>query len=211
MPKRRRARRIVARILIALGAVIAALAIASVPLYVLPGDQNARAADVVVVIGPPTDAQMELAAEIIDAGQADALLVSITVPSTGPPQDTGWAKPERPSWASGSGSTRIAEELCREPGARAFGVTLECAQPEPFTTQGEAQWLAERMEAHDWDTAIVSTVTPHVTRTRMLMGRCIPSGVQVLGVDDALTVGEWLWQFAYQSGGFVKAIVEPGC
>ena len=60
-------------------------------------------------------------------------------------------------------------------------------------------------------TADVITSTPHVARARLLLGRCVDDGIQVLGVDTRIGPGEWVWQYLYQTGGFVKALVTPGC
>lgn len=172
--------------------------------YAMPGDQDARSADVVFVIGPPTNDRVELAESLVEAGVADAVMVSIRLPEAAAPADTGWPKPSVPSWAAlGSWSEDRAAAACAD-GAI-------CLQPEPFTTQGEAQALAAAMDENGWDTAIVVTMTPHVARTRLIFSRCIEDGVQVIGVDDGLDFGGWVYQFAYQTGGFVKAAVTPEC
>jgi hypothetical protein len=42
-------------------------------------------------------------------------------------------------------------------------------------------------------------------RTRLIIDRCVPSGVQVVGRPTDLTLGDWAYQYAYQTGAFFKA------
>ncbi len=85
---------------------------------------------------------------------------------------------------------------------------VSCVHPEPFTTAGEMSVLNERYGAGA--TAIVITFTPHVSRTRFIAGRCAGAEVTVLAVPTSLDLGQWIYQFAYQTGGFAKALVV-GC
>ncbi len=177
-----------------------------------PPDQTARAADVVFVIGPPTDARIELAEALVAEHGAQLLLVSTTLPEAAAPRDTGWPKPDRPAWAQGEGSSVSAvDELCER--SDWGGVGVLCLQPEPFTTQGEARALAALMKERGFETATVVTMTPHVARTRLLVDRCdeASADVHVIGVDEGLDAGGWAWQLVYQAGGFVKAVMTPGC
>jgi uncharacterized SAM-binding protein YcdF (DUF218 family) len=58
-------------------------------------------------------------------------------------------------------------------------VALTCFSPEPATTSGEALWLARTAGERGWDRVVVTTSDYHVTRSRMLVERCI----EALGVD----------------------------
>jgi hypothetical protein len=203
-----RARRRARRALVVACALVGVAAIGSIPLYVFPGDQTPRKADVVFVIGPPTDGRVAYALDLIERGYAGALMISTILPDAAPPVDTGWAKPPLPSWARSGDSTARAQALCAEGHP---SVPLTCLQPEPFTTEGEARALRDAMDENGWTTAIVVTVTPHVNRARFIFGRCVASGVQVLGIADGLDLGGWAWQYAYQTGGWVKAIVTSTC
>ncbi len=81
----------------------------------------------------------------------------------------------------------------------------------PFTTRGEARLLQQEMAAHGWRTATVITTTPHVLRARVLMDRCVPSGVNVVGRAIRLRPLDWAHQYLYQTGAFVKVLLNPGC
>ena len=52
--------------------------------------------------------------------------------------------------------------------------------PVPATTAGEAQWIAEESAARGWGRVVVATSDVHLTRSRVLVERCIetisPSG-----------------------------------
>jgi hypothetical protein len=68
------------------------------------------------------------------------------------------------------------------------------------------------MAEHHWSSATVITMTPHIARTRVLMDRCVTSGeVTVIGNADHLRIRDWVYQFFYQTGGFIKVALMPGC
>jgi uncharacterized SAM-binding protein YcdF (DUF218 family) len=70
--------------------------------------------------------------------------------------------------------------------------------------------LNDYARTHDVHKAVVITFTPHVARTRYIFARCAPDiDVQVIGVDEHLNIGDWVYQFAYQTTAFVKAAATP--
>lgn len=157
------------------------VAIAGVPLLVVPPQQPPRAADVVFVIGPPRAWRITWAQQLVASGQAKAIMVSTPDPAT--------------------------EPVCRSVSA----VPVLCRRPDPFTTRGEARWLRAEMAARGWQTALVITSTPHVTRTRYVMQRCVPDGVQVVGRRTGMDAPSWVYQYAYQPAAWVKALLQRGC
>jgi hypothetical protein len=50
-----------------------------------------------------------------------------------------------------------------------------------------------------------------VTRTQLLFDRCFDGDLMV--VEDPVDFGlrQWISQYTYQTGAFVKALVTPGC
>jgi hypothetical protein len=56
---------------------------------------------------------------------------------------------------------------------------------------------------------VVLTFTPHVARTRYLFAKCYGGDVTVVGVDEHLSLADWVYQYAYQTAAFVKAWLEP--
>lgn len=157
------------------------VALLGVPLLVVPAQEPPRGADVVFVIGPPDAWRTEWARELAAAGKAGTIMVSVPEPAT--------------------------TSACRTIGS----TPVLCRRPDPFTTRGEARWLRDEMDAHGWRTALVITSTPHVSRTRFVMSRCVPQGVQVVGRRTGLTLPDWAYQYAYQPAAWVKALVQSGC
>ncbi|BDZ62056.1 hypothetical protein Lsed01_01988 [Demequina sediminis] len=172
----------------AVAVVAGAIALAGVPLYVMPARDEPRAVDAVYVIGPPTDTRMELAQSLVAEGMASTLVVSLS---------------EEP------------EDRARYPLAVAACESADpavvCAMPEPFTTRGEARWLRDLADSHAWESAAVITVTPHITRTRVIMERCWDGDVAYLDSGERLAPHYWAYHYAYQSGAFLKVALEDGC
>ncbi|WP_414171324.1 hypothetical protein [Clavibacter tessellarius] len=92
-----------------------------------------------------------------------------------------------------------------------FPYPVTCDTPSPFTTQGEARYLRDKSEENGWTSAIVITWTPHVTRTELLFDRCFDGDLMVVEDPVDFSLRQWISQYTYQSGAFVKALVTPGC
>lgn len=163
--------------------VIALLVVAGLPVYVFPAQSTPAHSDVVFVIGPAQQWRLDLGRELVEDGHGDVLLVSA------PAEDSGIA-------------------TCDEPQT----IEVICELPIPFTTQGEARILQRQMAEHGWTTATVITSTPHIVRTRMIMDRCVPDGVSVIGRSDGFGLNDWAGHYLYQTGAFLKsAFVTTGC
>ena len=165
--------------------VVAALGVSAVlvalgmSIYVFPpSSELPKRADVIYVIGPPTEGRIDLAEKLHEEGVASDILISVPL----------------------DGEQSAAElSVCQ----RSF---VTCAHPEPFTTAGEMMLLDSRYGADA--TAIVVTFTPHVSRTRFIAERCAEPTVTVVAAPTSLSPWEWLYQFAYQTGGFAKAFAQ---
>ena len=187
MQRTRRGLKVTAAVLLALA--LAYLAVA-VPAFVFPAataPQDIERADVVFVIGPPADARIDTALDLIHVGKADALMVSLD------PEAEAYEK---------------AQSACAE---GVEGVKVLCARPEPFTTQGEARWLRTESEARGWDSAAVITFTPHLTRARAITEQCFGGELAMVDSEQELEPYYWAYMFAYQSGAFVKMWLKGGC
>lgn len=155
-------------------------------MFVAPPQSPPSKTDVVFVIGPPDQWRIRWAEQLVDSRLAGTIMISI------------------------SDDLAAKEPLCLA--GSYHSVPVLCHRPAPFTTQGEARWLQAEMASHRWMTATVITVTPHVFRTRLYFDRCIPEGVNVVGRPTGLNQSGWLHQFAYQTGGLVKAFtVTTSC
>jgi uncharacterized SAM-binding protein YcdF (DUF218 family) len=136
---------------------------------------------VVLVLGPPMDARLELAERLRDEGLADEIVISVQ---------------------ASHGQTAQNLALCREDG-------VTCAVADPSTTRGEALLMREQATGSAAPSVIVVTTTPHVMRTRYIFSRCYPGEVSVVGVGGPGSLSEWTFQYMYQSFAFAKALLEP--
>lgn len=177
----------------ALWAAIAAVSVvvvtlaAGVVVYMFPRfEPLPDSVDVVYVIGPATTERITLARDLIDAGKADVMLISV------------------PQSVLDEGQRRFRK--CNLPDGDVI-----CFSPKPRTTKGEAVGLEAMAEENGWTSAIVITQTAHVARTRVLMERCFSGDLSMRAADTDMTVGDWLYQFAYQTAAFGKVFTDQSC
>jgi hypothetical protein len=180
---------------------VALVVAAGIPLYVLPSADEAGAVDVVYVIGPPTDARMDVALDMVADGDAGALMVSLD-----PEEAEEW--PEAARVCAGESSGEASSESSADLPA---DLPVLCAKPDPFTTRGEARELEAQMATHGWDSAAVITFTPHISRTRMILERCDTGDVAVVNSGESVDPWYWVYQYAYQTAGYAKAFILQGC
>ncbi|MFV0286782.1 MAG: YdcF family protein [Demequina sp.] len=172
-----------------LGVLVIAVAAAGWPLYVSPGTDQPGETDVAYVIGPPTDERMKAALDLLESGSTDTLMVSV---------DTADAQ------------YSLAQAACA--GAAPFsGYTVLCEKPEPFSTRGEAQWLEREVEANGWTSASVITFRPQVKRAEMLMERCFSGDLAMIDSGESLNTFDWVYQYVYQTGAFMRAGLTIDC
>jgi uncharacterized SAM-binding protein YcdF (DUF218 family) len=67
--------------------------------------------------------------------------------------------------------------LCRRP-------RVVCFEADPYSTSGEAETLAPIARRRGWKSILLVTSVYHVTRARMLFGRCVAGKVYAVGVDE---------------------------
>jgi uncharacterized SAM-binding protein YcdF (DUF218 family) len=58
-----------------------------------------------------------------------------------------------------------------------------CFEPDPYSTQGEARWIAEEADRREWDAVVVVTSSYHVRRARVIFERCFHGRLAVVGTD----------------------------
>lgn len=184
-PRPLRRRRRAAGLFIGIVAVVVALAVAGLPLYVFPPQGDPRGADLVYVIGPPSVERTSLAEQLRRAPTPLPVLISVSGPGTADARLIPAGIP-----------------LCHD-----LGVT--CHEPSPFTTMGEARMLRAYAVSHHVGKTVILTFTPHVARTRYIFDKCYGGDVTVVGVDEHLSLLDWAYQYAYQTAAFVKAWATP--
>lgn len=181
-PRPSRLRRRLAGVTLAALGALALFVVAGLPLYVLPVVDEPRPVDAVLVLGPTNEAKLQTAQRLLEEGLADTLVLS----------------------------TPVGEfaEFC----AAEHDFEVLCFRPSPSTTQGEARELGSLAEARGWDSAMVIAMTPHITRARMIVERCFDGELAMISDGAALSLTEWIGQYIYQTGAFVKAFtVTPTC
>jgi uncharacterized SAM-binding protein YcdF (DUF218 family) len=103
---------------------------------------------------------------------------------------------------------RQAKSLCTAP-QEGFNVT--CFQPHPATTRGEAEQVRDLARQHGRTSVVVVTSTYHVSRARMIFQRCLDGRLFVVAARRDISVFTWVYQYLYQTGAYVKAVLQPGC
>ena len=87
-----------------------------------------------------------------------------------------------------------------------------CFRAQPFTTRGEARYVARLARRRNWRSLIVVTSRYHVTRARLLYSRCYDGELTVVGATPnhepigvaTRTIHEW--------GGLLNALTfERDC
>ena len=137
-------------------------------LFVWPGEDHVPAqADAVVVLSGGQDDRLPEGLRLIDAGVARTLVISDG-------RAEGWEQ---------------ANRLCDD-GAI-------CFRPDPYSTQGEARWIAREAKRRGWRSLVVVTSSYHVRRARVIVERCFDGRLTVVGSDPPLAkrlVGiAWEW------------------
>jgi hypothetical protein len=89
--------------------------------------------------------------------------------------------------------------------AKPSGVTLICFDPDPPTTQGEAEYVGRLAKQYHWTSVVVVASRPQATRARLLVERCFAG--QVYLSTAPITPDSWPYQVAYGWGALVKALV----
>ena len=141
-------------------------------------------ADAIVVLGPATSARTDAAAALARQGLSHVLVLS---------NASGYAH---------------ARQLCTQPPA---GWNLTCFVPEPGTTRGEAEYVRTLAQRYGWTNLIVVTSRFHISRARLILKRCLSGRLQMVAAPESISVGDWLYQYAYQSAGYVRAAAHTDC
>jgi hypothetical protein len=85
------------------------------------------------------------------------------------------------------------------------GIRLICFDPDPATTQGEAEFAGRLARKYHWQSILLVTITPQVWRARQRMQRCFSGSVYATGAGIAWS--SWPYQIAYEWGATVKMLV----
>ena len=155
--------------------------------YAHPRVDALRPADAILVIGGPGWDRFPFAMDLAKQGWAPNLVISTAIG----PKDTGL-------W-----------DYCHREGDRPFAVY--CFTPDPVTTRGEAQQFRKLADEHHWQSVIVVTFRPHNSRARFIIEKCFSGRVTMVQSPAQLSRRDWIYQYFYQTAGFIKAALSSGC
>jgi hypothetical protein len=165
---------------------VLAVALAGVPVYVRPQIDPLRHADAILILGGYEYDRYGAGLGLAGEGWARALAVSNP---NGP----------RDPWLT---------EYCAEPQKQ---FELYCFIPDPLTTAGEARQLRRLAAEHGWRTVIVVTFPPQISRARFIMEQCFDGDLIMFASPPRPSLARWVYEYAYQSVGYVKAALQPAC
>jgi uncharacterized SAM-binding protein YcdF (DUF218 family) len=173
------------RAVVVVGMAAAALAIASVVLFLWPPSDDPQRADALVILGPGRNGErLNKGLELLEQGVAPVVVVSHS---------------RRPAhWP-------LEQTLCARARSR-------CFRADPFTTRGEAREVARLVEANDWGSIVVVTSSYHVVRARLLYGRCLGGRVSVVGAEPGTPLSGLVRSIVHEWGGLAYALTfARGC
>ena len=173
------------RIAVVLG-VLLVLIIAGLPVYVFPRVDPLRRADAIFVLGGHGYERYPYALELAETGLAPHVVMS------------------NPAGAEDIWLT----DLCAH---QRYSFTVQCFVPDPATTKGEAQELGELAARNHWETVIVVTFRPHISRARYIMRRCYAGNLIMAESPAEISASYWAWTYVYQTAGYLRTLTQPGC
>jgi len=94
--------------------------------------------------------------------------------------------------------------------ARPPHVRLICFEPDPATTQGEAEVVGRLARRYHWQSVALVTSGAQDTRARLRVSRCFGGPVYVVTVPQPWY--DWPYQLAYEWAALVKAVaIQRAC
>ena len=88
---------------------------------------------------------------------------------------------------------------------------LQCFVPDPGTTKGEARELRRLANQYGWRTVIVVTFRPHISRARFILEQCFDGELIMVASPAHIPLTRWSFEYAYQTAGYLRAVLQPGC
>ena len=163
-----------------------AAVIGGLPVYVRPQIDRPRHADAILILGGKGDSRYLLGLELGLIGWAPNLVVSNPYEAS-----AVWGR-----------------DFCAAPPPR---LHVHCFVPDPPTTRGEGRELHRLAAQYDWRTVIVVTFRPHVSRARFILEQCFGGDLVMVASPARMSVSRWTFEYVYQSSGYLRAVLQPGC
>lgn len=170
--------------MIAASGLVALLSGAGYLLFTRPHSDPLTKADAIIVLsaGDDIDDRIDYGLDLAKQGYADTVVLSKTLYHDDSDYRHACASREAP-------------------------ITVVCFVASPYTTRGEAIFVAELAKQRKWSHVIVVTWNYHILRARYIFHQCYNGTVTMQAVPRSYDypVLQWLHLYAYQYGAFVKA------
>lgn len=181
-----RRRRRFRRVLVSVCLLLIVAVIAGLPVYVRPQIDPPRHADAILILGGPDHRRYSYGFELGAQGWAPNVVVS------------------NPKGADDPWLTRY----CATPHPE---FDLYCFAPDPATTKGEGRELRRLASQKGWRTVMVVTSRPHISRARFILEKCFDGELVMVPIPAQLSLPIWAFHYAYQTAGYARAVLQPGC
>ena len=175
-------RRLVASVCLLLIAAV----IGGLPVYVRPQIDRLRHADAILILGGEGKSRYLVGLDLGLKGWAPNLVVS------NPPE-------AKDVWG---------RDFCAAPPPR---LDVHCFVPDPSTTKGEGRELRRLASQYGWRTVIVVTFRPHISRARFILEHCFDGDLVMVASPAHISVPRWAFEYVYQTSGYLRAALQPGC
>jgi uncharacterized SAM-binding protein YcdF (DUF218 family) len=179
-------RRCILRFVASACVLLTAAVIGGLPIYVRPQIDPLRHADAIFILGGYGDLRYSFGLELGMQGWAPTVVVS-----NPHGKDDPW--------------------LTRYCATRHAGFDLQCFSPDPPTTKGEGQQLRRLASQFGWRTVIVVTFRPQISRARYILEHCFDGDLVMAASPDHLPARRWVYEYVYQTAGYARALLGPGC
>jgi uncharacterized SAM-binding protein YcdF (DUF218 family) len=164
-----------------------AAVIGGLPVYVRPQIDSLRHADAILVLGGEGWDRYPFGIELGKQGWAPTVVLS-------------WPHEPKDWWVA---------QQCATPQHPNFNV--QCFTPDPPTTKGEAQELRRLAARYAWRTVIVVTFKPHISRARFILEQCFDGNLVMVASPAHISAARWAFEYVYQTAGYLRAALQPGC
>jgi uncharacterized SAM-binding protein YcdF (DUF218 family) len=165
-----------------LGPLVALFIVVTALVFVRPPQGMPARVDAIFLLGGPGH-RYPFALSLAEAHRAPVLVISTPMPT-----------------ATGSGSCA----------PRIPGVRVICFNPDPRSTQGEAEFAGRLERRYHWKTIALVSIAPQDVRARLRFARCLNARIYVVNAPFGLV--DWPYQIAYAWGAMFKALVlQRGC
>src|SRR5271166_444163 len=181
-----RRRRCIRRVVVSVCLLLIAAVMGGMPVYVRPQIDPLRRADAILILGGFGHRRYPYGFQLGEDGWAPMVVVSNP---DGP----------RDPWLS---------DFCATPHP---GVNLRCFLPDPPTMKGEGRELHRLAAQYHWRTVIVVTFRPQISRARFILGRCFDGDLIMVASPAHISVARWAFEYVYQTVGYLRAALQPGC